>query len=188
MGPSAFLRSVGASHGHVTCICSSYSPTDPTCSSCIVMTFTSVLWHLNPGASVFQLQVSVRVPVVKIVALELVLWECKEVQGKRGWEEGATEAGYLQHLSSGLLSYCLFKFFKFKCNLRLICPLSSFVLLCVYWKTMEILSCEWGGRPEFGISARPVTKEVFTRYLSDWIIKLYSLSQRSLYKYIFTKN
>ena len=58
----------------------------------------------------------------------------------------------------------------------------SCVLFCVYWKTMETLACKWGGWLEFGISAGPGTKEVFTRYLSNWIIKLYSLCQRNFCK------
>lgn len=43
----------------------------------------------------------------------------------------------------------------------------SYVLFCIYWKTVETLSCEWGGWPELGISVGPSTKEVFTKYLSD---------------------
>lgn len=32
---------------------------------------------------------------------------------------------------------------------------------------MEIISYEWGAKPEFGISVGPSAKEVLTKYLSD---------------------
>lgn len=146
--------------------------------------FASVLWHFR-FRSFSVSAVLTLVPVGVKMVLELVLREFKEVQGTRGWEEAA-KASHLWHLSFGFLSCGLWNFFL---RLNATQGLSvfqvqdySFVLFCVYWKTVETLACKWGGWPELGVSAGPGTKEVFTKYLSSWIIKLYSVCQRSFCK------
>lgn len=118
--------------------------------------------------SVLAAGVTMLVPLVKMVALEPALRECKGVQGKKGEEEVAVTAGHLQHLSPALMWCCLFNFLRLDAIQGLFAlqvQNRSFVLLCVDWKTMEILSSEWGGRPEFGISSGPSTGEVFFHWV-----------------------
>lgn len=144
---------------------------------------------LNPEESVSQLLVLILVPLVTVVGLELASGECTEVQGERVGGGGGQDRS---PVTSSLFALTLpFQYLRLNVTHGLSALQGqdcAFVLFCVYWKTMRTLSCEWGGWPELGVSAGPSTKNVFTKYLSDWVIKLYSFCQRSLYKSVFAKN
>lgn len=86
-GVHRFLHSLGASH---VCVGMSSPALPHTLASprALWSKFASVLWHLNAGSSVSQIQVLILVPLVKMMVLELVLRECKEVQGKEGNRRG----------------------------------------------------------------------------------------------------